>query len=305
MSSPLHRPGPPICAISLAIAAAGISCSHPAPSTTQAGAPTVAAPTRAATRALHYRALAAYRRKDFADCAGLFERAGEPYGAAGCFALAGQTDAAFAALARAIDGDPHLEDFARDGDLDALHGDPRWRRELDHFAARTAERRGRLNAELSRLYDDDQADRQAAFGTIDWSVVVPRDRARRKRVDEIVAAGGARAAADYYHAAMVYQHGDTPDEIQRAHDLAVKAVELDPSHDAAKWLAAAAEDRKLMYENKPQKWGTQFRHVDGGYVLWKVDPSITDEQRDAWNVPPLADAEARVAQLNAEAKAHK
>ena len=88
-------------------------------------------------------------------------------------------------------------------------------------------------------------------------------------------------------------------EAQRAHDLAVRAVELDPHHERAKWLAAAALDRKLMDEHKPQKYGTQFQMRGGVWVLWEVDPTVTDAERDAWNVPPLAAAKARAAAMNA------
>lgn len=278
--------------------ALGAACaSAPPPRPASPSAP--AASTRAQRRAAKSQAIAAYERKDFAACARLFEQSGDHYSAACCHAQVGERDAAFAELARAIDDNPRLSGIDKDSDLDALHGDPRWRRELAHFTARTAEHRRSLNAELAQLYDDDQADRAMPFDKIDWSQVTPRDEARRKRVDAIIAAGGAHAADDYYHAAMVYQHGSTADEIQRAHDLAARAVELDPGHDAAKWLAAASEDRKLMYEHKPQKWGTQFQKVDGKWILWPVDPAITDDQRDAWNVPPLADAQAHAAQMNA------
>jgi hypothetical protein len=54
-----------------------------------------------------------------------------------------------------------------------------------------------------------------------------------------------------------------------------------------------------MYEDKPQKWGTQYKKINGTWVVWPVDPAITDEQRDAWNVPPLAEAQAQAARLNA------
>jgi hypothetical protein len=245
--------------------------------------------------------MAAYQRKDWTTCAAVLERALDPYGAACCHAQAGNRDAAFALLARAIDRGLRDQDLAKDTDLAPLHGDPRWQRELAHMAEMAAVRRRTLNAELIQIYEQDQADRDVgAYEQIDWTKIAPRDQARRKRVDEILAAGGARAADDYYHAAMVYQHGNEPDEIQRAHDLAVKAVELDPDHDAAKWLAAAAEDRKLMYEHKPQKWGTQYKKIDGVWVLWEVDPTITDAQRAEWNVPPLAEAQAEAARLNAQ-----
>ena len=98
---------------------------------------------------------------------------------------------------------------------------------------------------------------------------------------------------------MVYQHGDTPAEVGRAHELAVRAVALEPGHAAARWLAAAALDRQLMYRGAPQKYGTQFKRVDGVWVVWEVDPTVTDAERAAWNVPPLATARARAAQMNA------
>jgi hypothetical protein len=243
--------------------------------------------------------MAAYDQKDYATCAALLEQAKDLYSAACCHSLAGHHDRAFALLSRAIDEGWRSPGLEKDSDLVPLHGDPRWQQELGHLQAKIAEHRKSLNPELMQIYDDDQADRTGPYEKIDWTQVAPRDQARRKRVDEIIAAGGARVADDYYHAAMVYQHGDSPDEIQRAHDLAVKAAELDPRHDRARWLAAASEDRKLMYENKPQKWGTQYKKIDGKWVLWQVDPAITDDQRDEWSVPPLAEAQAQAERLNA------
>lgn len=76
--------------------------------------------------------------------------------------------------------------------------------------------------------------------------------------------------------------------------------QADPRHDAARWLAAGSEDRKLMYEKKPQNRGTQYQKVDGKWVLWQVDQATTDEQRDEWNVPPLAEAKAQAERMNAQ-----
>jgi hypothetical protein len=187
--------------------------------------------------------MAAYDRKDGQARDGL-DRAEKWYDAACCHAQAGQLDPAFASLQRAIDGGfrdaAHLE---RDTDLASLHADPRWQSARASLAEKLVAYRASINGELLDLFSADQGDR---VGTIDWSVVNPRDEARRKRVDEILTAGGAKVADDFYHAAMVYQHGSTPAEILRARDLALKAVALDATHARAKWLAAAAEDRVLM-----------------------------------------------------------
>ena len=70
---------------------------------------------------------------------------------------------------------------------------------------------------------------------------------------------------------------------------------MHPSHP--RWLAAASKDRELTREGKPQLYGTQFRDIGNGMELYPVDPSITDEERARWNVPPLADAKQRAAQM--------
>lgn len=249
---------------------------------------------------------AAYQAGDWPACAEHYARASSlvpqgpsanaSYNAACCFALAGDTDAAFAELVRSIDGgyrDPaHMQ---QDDDLASLRGDPRWKDAVDRVEAALDAYRATINVELLELFDQDQADRQ---GQIDWSVVGPRDDARRDRVSEIVAAGGAKVADDYYHAAMVFQHGNEPDEVWRAHEWALRAVELDPDHSSARWLAAAAQDRYLMYQDKPQKYGTQYRLVDGLWILWDVDPTTTDEERAEWNVPPIDEARRRAEGMN-------
>src|SRR4051812_41596674 len=98
-------------------------------------------PSRAERRALHARGMAAYHQNDFAACAALFEQAHDRYAAACCHARAGARDAAFAALARAIDdglSESEQANLEKDADLAPLRDDPRWRRELARQAARTA-----------------------------------------------------------------------------------------------------------------------------------------------------------------------
>ena len=52
-------------------------------------------------------------------------------------------------------------------------------------------------------------------------------------------------------------------------------------------LAAAALDRWLMYQGKPQKYGTNFVPDGKRWRLWDVDPSTTDAERAANHVPLL------------------
>jgi hypothetical protein len=145
-----------------------------------------------------------------------------------------------------------------------------------------------MSEELRQVYEADQADRRGGHLSPD---VFERDRTRRRRVAELLDAGAAESGEDFFHAAMVFQHGDSPDDYQRAHELALRAAEL--GHRPGRWLAAAALDRWLMHQGRPQKYGTQYRLSGDGYELYEVDPATTDEERAEWDVPPLTEARRR------------
>jgi hypothetical protein len=149
-----------------------------------------------------------------------------------------------------------------------------------------------MNNELQALFEQDQADRNVFFEQLDHEQlqqVLQRDRARRQRVEELVGNEMVQAPEDYFHAAMVFQHGERLDDFWRAHELARRGAEL--GHPNCRWLAAAAYDRWLTNQGKPQKYGTQYTSRDDEpYRLWDVDPTTTDEERAAWDVPPLAEA---------------
>lgn len=83
-----------------------------------------------------------------------------------------------------------------------------------------------------------------------------RDRQRRARAEDLIESHALTAPEDYFHAARLFQHGDTAEDAWRAHVLARTSAEL--GYAQARWLAAAAYDRWLMYQGKPQKYGTQW-----------------------------------------------
>jgi hypothetical protein len=151
-----------------------------------------------------------------------------------------------------------------------------------------------MNQELRALYVDDQADRSRDAPPPD---LVARDAARRVRVEELIDSGALETADDYYHAAMVFQHGGSLEHAWQAHLLARTAAELgsrgSPQWYHARWLAAAAYDSWLMHQGKPQKYGTQYQARDGEWELYQVDPTTSDGERAEWGVPPLHEAIAR------------
>jgi len=155
-----------------------------------------------------------------------------------------------------------------------------------------------MQEELALLYQQDQADRSQ------WQTLTPeqqksvgqRDEKRLQRVEELLAKGALQDAEDYFHAAMVFQHGRIAEHYWQAHELAKRGAEL--GHPTSRWLTAAAYDRWLMCQGKPQKYGTQYTIRDGQWLLYEVDPATADEQRAAWNVPPLAKALQRAEDMN-------
>jgi len=253
----------------------------------------------------------AYGAQEWSRCAEILIKAAEAaiserqaarafFGAAASTTAKGDKDAAFALLDKAAaKGYRDTERAGSNPILEPLRQDPRWQAFFAGAQARSAAHAGNVNAELAKLYQEDQADREGTLQDTQWREVEKRDADRRRRVLEIMAQGGAKVADDYYHAAMVYQHGIEPEDHDHANEWCLKALELDPDHPMARWLAAASKDRALMWRGKPQLYGTQFKMVDGKWILWEVDPAITDEERARWDVPPLAVARRKAEELNA------
>lgn len=154
-------------------------------------------------------------------------------------------------------------------------------------------RAGQDNASLERLFDEDQGDRAGSRLPDDLAA---RDRGRRDRVLQLIGDGLVRTPADCFHAAMVLQHGRTLDHYRLAFELARRAA--DAGHPRARWLAAAAMDRWLMYRGLPQRFGTQYLHDGETWTLYEVDAATTDEERAAWDVPSLAEARANLEGMN-------
>ncbi len=155
------------------------------------------------------------------------------------------------------------------------------------------------NEKLARLYREDQSDRTAPEGKpIDWSVVGPRDRAREARIKQLYQKDSLQTGADYYHAAMILQHAQAPEDFLLAHEFCIIAISKGDKR--ALWLAAASEDRFLMNIGRPQRFATQYRSDDGKSPvrLYTVDPNVTDGLRRAFNALFLADAKAHEKMMN-------
>ncbi|GIH59440.1 hypothetical protein [Microbispora siamensis] len=151
------------------------------------------------------------------------------------------------------------------------------------------------DAELTDLFEQDQGDRYED-GVVEGSGT--RDLARRRRAMELLALGRVRSPRDYYHLAMVLQHSGLLEHYHLGFELARRSAAA--GFRPARWLAAAALDRWLLHRGLPQRYGTQYVDTGGRWRLYRVDPATTDEERIAWDVPPLADALRRAEEMNGE-----
>ncbi len=150
------------------------------------------------------------------------------------------------------------------------------------------------NARLTALFDADQHDRMPPAGqAIDWSKVGPADEARQAEVRKMLDTGAVKTGTDYYHAAFVYQHGDTSKDYLLAHTLAMTAMAKGRAD--AGWIAAATLDRYLQNVGQSQVYGTQFEFKPGHSTSQEpYDRAlIGDAQRRATSVPVLSEQEAQ------------
>jgi hypothetical protein len=149
-----------------------------------------------------------------------------------------------------------------------------------------------VNEALRALYEEDLADARTFRGDEPFIA----SQARRGRIEPLVAAGELRDAEDFYHAARIFQHGERLEHWAQAHLLAHTAADM--GHPRARYQAAAAYDRWLMRQGQPQKYGTNSLFDGARNRVWDYDPATTDEERAAWDVPPLAELVARAERLN-------
>lgn len=155
-----------------------------------------------------------------------------------------------------------------------------------------------MNQELNLLFESDQLERQDAIdhGTSAFLALQDRDRERRRRAEIIIATTGLQTPQDYYHAAMIFMHGESGDDAWRAYMFASHAA--NDSYRPARWLSAAAYDRWLVYQGKPQKFGTQIVLDGRRFRLCDVDPATKDAERAEWDVPPLEEMRRRAEVLS-------
>ncbi|MBA4053714.1 MAG: hypothetical protein C0490_03290 [Marivirga sp.] len=144
-----------------------------------------------------------------------------------------------------------------------------------------------MHKELQSLFEEDQQEclTQPPDGTPEYLALRKKCKHRITVVAEILKSNVRLSGVDYFNACIIFMHGDCPDDFWQAYQAALQSI--DQRHEGAKRFAAAAYDRWLMYQGKPQKFGLQYVPDGIRLRLWDVDPETTDEERAEWDVPPL------------------
>ncbi|MBL8515055.1 MAG: hypothetical protein JNJ55_13770 [Betaproteobacteria bacterium] len=152
---------------------------------------------------------------------------------------------------------------------------------------------------INRLFVADQNERaqHPTFGTEDYLKLRDNDARRRAELRHILTTREVNDAMALYRAAMVFQHSDGVEDIDAAHHLALRSA--DAGYRPARWLAASARDRWLMYQGLPQRYGTQIVPDGKRQRVWHCDPATTDAERQAWDVSPLADLQREAERVTA------
>lgn len=137
---------------------------------------------------------------------------------------------------------------------------------------------------LSTLRQADQADRQVAGSPDRDEALLLRDAERRRQVRELLDADAVTSADDLDAAALIFQHGTSPDDWLVARELAIVASAAGNYGS----LAALAHDRWLLGAGDRQRFGSQWKDGRLLPVDERGDACVTDALRADVLVPPLA-----------------
>jgi hypothetical protein len=134
-------------------------------------------------------------------------------------------------------------------------------------------------AAVSRVHQLEIEDQSENPGNISGAEYYRHGDARRAEVRKLLEEGKLTSGEDFSDAALIFQHGQTPEEFLFAHVLAVEALIRGDSAD--KWLIAATLDRYLHAVNRPQVFGTQYPgdKAAGNTPKPQVDPHVMNIQR--------------------------
>lgn len=143
---------------------------------------------------------------------------------------------------------------------------------------------------FAELFREDQRDR---FEGVPADVMRTRDAERREQMAALLLEEPDMGAAEWFIAAIIFQHGAAISDYMLARRLAQEGYE-ETGHPSLGWMIAATTDRARLSLNEDQLYGTQFRCVDGRFVARPIEDSETiDARRAELGLQSFADYAAR------------
>ena len=143
------------------------------------------------------------------------------------------------------------------------------------------------NAELQKMRDEDQADREGEIDQAKMARMQVNDSVRQARTLEMIEEGAPKTGRDMHNAATVLQHGGTPDNYRLAHELSIAAIALGDT--TALWLVSRSYDRMLLSMGHRQRLNTQYGGADAKPMPLDTT-GVNDRIRVALGSRRLADA---------------
>lgn len=143
------------------------------------------------------------------------------------------------------------------------------------------------NAELQKLRDEDQADREGEIDQGKMARMQVNDSVRQTRTLEMIEEGTPKTGRDMHNAATVLQHGGTPENYRLAHELSIAAIALGDT--TALWLVSRSYDRMLLSMGHRQRLNTQYGGADAKPMPLDTT-GVNDRIRVALGSRRLADA---------------
>jgi hypothetical protein len=113
------------------------------------------------------------------------------------------------------------------------------------------------NSALEKLFNEDQNERRVGKPSSS------EEEKRRRTEAELIISDISPTKEDYYHIAVLFNHGSSIDDYKKANEYAQKSLGLgffqpsDPNLLDNRWLTAATFDRLQIEQGMPQKYGTQ------------------------------------------------
>jgi hypothetical protein len=134
-------------------------------------------------------------------------------------------------------------------------------------------------AAVSRVHQLEIEDQSENPGNISAAEYYRHGDARRAEIRKLLGEGKLTSGEDFSDAALIFQHGQVPEDFLFAHVLAVEALIRGGSTD--KWIVAATLDRYFQAVNRPQVFGTQYTgdKTTGNTPKPQVDPHVLNIQR--------------------------